>query len=118
MKHPDVKANPPNYVGVHYYGTKASEAQKYIEDMHNRFPDKKIIVSEIASISRDAPAVERFTIDMCNWFDQKDWIFEYAFFGCMTHLADNFVSPAAQLMRADGSFTPLMEKYMTQQPMR
>lgn len=118
MQHPDVKANPPNYLGLHYYGAKSSEAQKFVQDMHNKFPAQKVIVSEIASISRDPPSVEKFTIDMCNWFDQKDWIFEYAFFGCMTHLADGFVSPAAQLMRGDGSFTPLMEKYMTQQPMR
>jgi hypothetical protein len=48
--------------------------------------------------------------------DEKDWVFEYAFFGCMRVTADDFVSPAAQLMNADGSFTDLMWKYMSDQP--
>jgi hypothetical protein len=117
MNHPDVQANPPDYLGIHYYGTESCEAKKYIEDLHNKFPAQKVIVSEIASISHDPPSVEGFMIDMCNWFDERDWVFEYGFFGCMTHLADGFVSPAAQLMGEDGGFTPLMERYMNQQPM-
>jgi hypothetical protein len=117
MEHPDVRASPPNYLGMHYYGIEGSEAKKYIENLHNKFPDTKVIVSEIASISRYAPSAEVFTIDMCNWLDEKDWVFEYAFYGCMTYLPDNFVSPAARLMKEDGGFTPLMQKYMDQQPM-
>lgn len=117
MNHPDVRASPPDYLGLHYYGTEGADAKKYIEDLHNKFPDKKVIVSEIASISRHQPSVDGFTIDMCNWMDEKDWVFEYAFFGCMTYMPDDFVSPAARLMREDGSFTPLMERYMNQQPM-
>ncbi|KAH7112558.1 hypothetical protein B0J11DRAFT_446829 [Dendryphion nanum] len=118
MNHPDVKASPPDYLGLHYYGDKNADAKKYIEDMHNKWPSRPVIVSEIASISRDQSAVDTFTREMCNWFDGKDWVFEYAFFGCMTYLPDNFVSPAARLMREDGSFTPLMERYMNQQPMK
>jgi acyl carrier protein phosphodiesterase len=118
MNHPDVQASPPDYLGLHYYGTESADAQKYIEDMHKTFPDQKVIVSEIASISRNQPSVVGFTIDMCNWMDEQDWLFEYAFFGCMTQVPDSFVSPAARLMEEDGSFTSLMDRYMNQQPMK
>lgn len=117
MNHPDVRAAPPDFLGMHYYGTQGSDAKKYIEDLHNKFPGPKIIVSEIASIHRSEADVFGFTIDMCNWMDEKDWIFEYAFFGCMKEMPDNFVSPAARLMNPDGSFTKLMQKYMNEQPM-
>jgi len=36
----------------------------------------------------------------------------------MRKLADNFVSPAAQLMNADGSFTDLFYKLMYDQPIK
>jgi hypothetical protein len=111
-----VRDHPPDYLGLHWYGTQTDEAKKYITDMHNKFPGHKVIVSEIASISRDSNEVHRFTQDMCNWLDGTDYIFEYAFFGCMCNMPDNFVSPAARLMNPDGSFTDLMNKYMNKQP--
>lgn len=49
--------------------------------------------------------------------DEQEWIFEYGFFGCMRSVADDFVSPVAQLMNPDGTFTELMHKYMNEQPM-
>ena len=75
------------------------------------------MVSEIASISRDRKEVFSFTAQVANWMDQCPWIFEYAIFGCMAKCADDFVSPEAQLMNSDGSFTALMEKIMNEQPM-
>jgi hypothetical protein len=48
--------------------------------------------------------------------DEQEWIFEYGFFGCMRNVADDFVSPAAQLMHPDGTLTNLMVKYMNEQP--
>jgi hypothetical protein len=48
--------------------------------------------------------------------DEQDYIFEYAFFGCMMNMPDNYVSPEARLMNPDASFTDLMNKYMNQQP--
>lgn len=118
MAHPDVQANPPEYVGLHYYGDNVEDAKRYLFEMYQRLGSKPVIISEIASISRDQWRVDEFTRDMCNWLDEQDWVFEYAFFGCMTYLPDGFVSPAAALMREDGSFTPLMERYMHQQPMQ
>jgi len=53
-----------------------------------------------------------------NWADETPWIAEYAFFGCMRKLADDFVSPAAQLMNPDGSFTDLFYKLMYDQPIK
>jgi hypothetical protein len=111
-----VKDSPPDYLGIHWYGTSSDEAKKYIEDMHKKFPGTKIIVSEIASISRKKEDVHLFTQRMCNWMDEQDYIFEYAFFGCMMNMPDNYVSPEARLMNPDASFTNLMDKYMNQQP--
>ena len=85
--------------------------------MHNLYPNQPIIVSEIASTAQDQPSVVGFTVQVANWMDGTDYVFEYGFFGCMEHVADNFVSPAAQLMKADGSFTDLMYKLMFDQPM-
>lgn len=113
-----VKDSPPDYLGIHWYGERSDDAKKYIEDMHRKFPNHKIIVSEIASISRVKQDVHLFTQRMCNWMDGLDYIFEYAFFGCMRNMPDNFVSPEARLMNPDGSFTDLMNKYMNQQPMQ
>ena len=48
--------------------------------------------------------------------DEQEWIHEYGFFGCMRNVADDFVSPAAQLMNPDGTLTDLMIKYMNEQP--
>ena len=108
---------PPDYLGLHWYGTSSDECKKYITDMHAKFPNLPIIVSEIASISRDYEEVHAFTRDMCNWMDGVEWVFEYAFFGCMKDMPDSFVSPAARLMDEWGNFTDLMWKYMSDQPM-
>ena len=111
-----ISGNPPYYLGLHYYGTDGNKAIQFLEDMHAKFPNQPIIVSEIASTARDQPSVLGFTAQLANWMDGTDWIFEYGFFGCMQQLADDFISPEAQLMRPDGSFTDLMQKLMWDQP--
>ena len=85
--------------------------------MHSLYPKQHIIVSEIASTARDLASVVGFTVKVANWMDNTDYVFEYGFFGCMEHVADNFVSPAAQLMNPDGSFKDLMYKLMNDEPM-
>jgi hypothetical protein len=75
-----------------------------------------VVVSEIASISRDRNEVFAFTAQVANWCDQCAWVYEYSFFGCMRECADGFVSPEAQLMNSDGTLTELMQKLMTEQP--
>lgn len=112
-----VSKHPPDFLGLHYYGTDGTKAIDYLQSMHNRHPNTPVILSEFASISRDYNQVLGFTVQVVNWMDQKDWIFEYALFGCMRQVADGFVSPAAQLMKPDGNFTDLMWKYMSDQPM-
>lgn len=86
--------------------------------MHQKFPRQPIIVSEIASISRNKADVYGFTAHLANWMDNTPWIFEYGFFGCMRQVADNFVSPAAQLMEPSGAFTDLMLRLMHDQPIK
>ncbi|KAF2277761.1 uncharacterized protein EI97DRAFT_465891 [Westerdykella ornata] len=113
-----VKDCPPDFLGMHWYGTDPNLAIRDIEAMHKRFPKLRIIVSEIASISRDSHQVFEFTKKVCNWMDGTDYIFEYAFFGCMKKMPDQYVSEAARLMKPDGSFTDLMNKYMHEQPMK
>jgi hypothetical protein len=111
-----VRDSPPDYLGLHWYGTNASECQQYISFMHDKF-GLPVIVSEIASIDRNYDSVHAFTRDMCNWMDGVDWVFEYAFFGCMKDMPDDYVSPAARLMDGNGEFCDLMWKYMSDQPM-
>lgn len=84
---------------------------------HQKYPEYPVVVSEIASISRDKKEVFDFTAKLANWMDQCPWVFEYAFFGCMRELADDFVSPEAQLMNSDGTLRLLMHKLMNEQPM-
>ncbi|KAI9713373.1 MAG: hypothetical protein M1812_006651 [Candelaria pacifica] len=112
------QGSSPDYLGLHYYGTDGDQAIAFIESMHNKYPKHPIIVSEIASTSRDKKEVVEFTAKTVNWMDQTGYIFEYGFFGCMRKLADGFVSPAAQLMNGDGTFTDLMNKLMYEQPMK
>jgi hypothetical protein len=76
-----------------------------------------VVISEIASISRDKKEVFAFTAQVANWCDQCPWVYEYSFFGCMREVADNFVSPEAQLMNSDGTLRYLMHKFMNEQPM-
>lgn len=112
-----VASDPPDFIGLHYYGTDKNGAIKYFEEMHHKHPKHPLIISELASTARDYGEVEDFTIHVANWCDSSPYVFEYGFFGCMRHLADDFVSPEAQLMNHDGSFKPLMHKLMTEAPM-
>jgi hypothetical protein len=112
-----VSKNPPDYLGLHWYGTKGDEMIKYLESMHEQYPKQPIIVSEWASTSRSYPDVLGLTVQLANWMDDTHWVAEYGLFGCMRQPADNFVSPEAQLMNGDASFTDLMWKYMSDQPM-
>lgn len=113
-----VSSSPPDFLGLHYYGTDGDAAIQYLESMRQCFPQQPIIVSEIASISRNDNDVRGFTAHLANWMDQTDWIFEYGFFGCMRQVADGYVSPAAQLMYPDGNFTDLMYKLMSDTTIR
>ncbi|GAB7347212.1 hypothetical protein MBLNU459_g3318t1 [Dothideomycetes sp. NU459] len=109
---------PPDYLGLHWYGTSGDIMISYLEGMHQKYPNIPIYVSEWASVHREHSEVTAMTAQVANWMDERDWIFEYGLFGCMKHVADDFVSPAAQLMESDGSFTKLMKKYISEQPMR
>ena len=113
-----VSPTPPDYLGMHYYGPTSEGAIREIENIHSLYPHLPLIVSEIACIARDPASVLSFTVQVANWMDATDYVFEYGFFGCMRRLADDFVSPAARLMNPDGSFTALMDMLMGDQPMR
>ncbi|KAF3940588.1 hypothetical protein ABW19_dt0209052 [Dactylella cylindrospora] len=113
-----VKDAPPDYIGVHYYGTHAADAKEFLHKIHKEYPKQPIIVSEIASISRNKKNVYAFTRNIANWMDQQDWIFEYTFFGCMRNMPDDFVSPEARLMTPKGDFTKLMKLLMHEQPIK
>lgn len=76
------------------------------------------MVTEIACIDRNYQAVVNFTVQICNWLDSKDWVFEYGLFDFQRKVADGFVSPAAQLMDGNGNFTELGKMYVHQQPMK
>ncbi|KAI1480996.1 glycoside hydrolase family 128 protein [Daldinia eschscholtzii] len=112
-----ISRDPPDFLCLHYYSTNANDAIKYIQDMHNKWPQRKVMVTEIASIDRNYPAVVNFTVQICNWLDSQDWVFEYGLFDFQRKVADGFVSPAAQLMDGNGNFTELGKMYVHQQPM-
>ena len=57
-----------------------------------------------------------FTAQLANWMDDTPWVSHYYFFGWMLHPADNFVSPAAQLMNSDTSNRDLMMKLIWDKP--
>lgn len=84
---------------------------------HKKYPSYPIIISELGCISRHKSEVYAFTAELSNWMDDCPYIFEYAWFGCMAKVADDFVSKEAQLMDSDGNFTELMEKLMNEHPM-
>jgi len=113
-----VATHPPDYLGLHYYGPNGDDAAKFIEEMHEAHPKMPVIVSEIACTSRDEGQVYHFTAKLADWMDGQEWVFEYGFFGCMTHVADGFVSPKAQLMKPDGHFTELMDKLIHEVPVK
>ncbi|KAJ8126221.1 hypothetical protein O1611_g7418 [Lasiodiplodia mahajangana] len=113
-----VSKDPPDFLCLHYYSTSADEAIKYIDNMHNKWPKLKVMVTEIACIDRNYKAVLGFTVKICNWMDTKDYIFEYGLFDFQRKVADSFVSPAAQLMDGNGNFTELGKMYVHQQPMK
>ncbi len=106
----------PDFLGLHWYGADAGAARAYLTRMHEAY-GLPVVVSEIACTDGDARRVARFTADMANWMDATDWVVEYGFFGCMRQVADDFVSPAAQLMDEQGRFTPLMRRLVEEQPM-
>ncbi|KAK7755589.1 hypothetical protein SLS62_002524 [Diatrype stigma] len=104
----------PDLLGVHYYTTQdgaaadeVAAAQAYIQGQSAAYGGLPVIVSEIASTSRDPAVVDAFTRQMAQWLDEQDWVAQYGFFGMSRAVADDFVSPAAQLMDADGNLTPL-----------
>ncbi|KAF6833506.1 hypothetical protein CPLU01_05544 [Colletotrichum plurivorum] len=101
----------PDFLGVHYYGPDVEDAKRRITSVYEKY-GIPLSVNEVASTSRDAREVERFTDQLSAWMDAQDWIDEYGWFGCMAHCADDFVSPAAQLMDEKGAFTPLMRRLM------
>ncbi|KAI1649251.1 glycoside hydrolase family 128 protein [Daldinia loculata] len=113
-----VSKDPPDFLCLHYYSKNANDAIKYIQDMHNKWPKHKVMVTEIACIDRNYQAVVNFTVHICNWLDSQNWVFEYGLFDFQRKVADGFVSPAAQLMDANGNFTELGKMYVHQQPMK
>ena len=113
-----VERDPPDFLGVHYYGTDHQAAIKFLEEIHTRHPKQKLFVSETASIARNYHDVLTFTVEVANFMDKAEWVEAYGFFGCMRSCADGFVSPEAQLMKPDGHFTDLMYKLMYDQPMK
>jgi hypothetical protein len=107
-------AERPDFLGAHFYtaqGQSADQgldaAKKHLGGLHAKFPQRPLVVSEIACTSRDGANVDKFTHDIVAWMNGQDWIKEFGLFAAMRELADNFVSPAAQLMDKQGNWTKL-----------
>jgi len=113
-----IRPRLPDYIGLHYYGTDVAAAIQYFNSVYNNFPTIPVVVSEIASISRDYSQVLSFTAELANWMDSTDWVFEYGFMGFTQQPVDEFVSPQAQLMNPDGSFSDLGMTIIYDQPIK
>ncbi len=107
----------PDLLAVHFYtsadapsSSEVPAAQAYIRGQHDAY-GLPVVVSEIASTSRDAGQVDAFTRAMAQWLDAQDWVHQYGFFGMSREPADAFVSPAAQLLDGNGYLTPLGRFY-------
>jgi len=46
-----VASDPPDLLDLHWYGTDHIKAIKYFEEMHAKYPEQPLFVTEIASIS-------------------------------------------------------------------
>lgn len=99
----------PDYLGLHVYDTDGNRAIQYMRDMYQKYR-LPLYITEIASVHRNYRDVLYFTAQLTNWMDNTPWVERYFFFGWMPTLADNFVSPAAQLMNSDGRSRDLMMK--------
>lgn len=56
----------PDFMGVHYYGEDVEEAIKYLRGVRERFPEMRVVVSEVGCTSREYEVVVRFTGVLCN----------------------------------------------------
>lgn len=105
----------PNYLGLHVYETDGDRAIRYMQEMYAKYRIP-LYITEIASVSRNYIDVLYFTAQLANWMDDTPWVEKYFFFGWMPRCADNFVSPAAQLMNSDTSNRDLMMKLVYDKP--
>ncbi|XXH02242.1 hypothetical protein Hte_008610 [Hypoxylon texense] len=105
----------PDYLNLHFYtlpnnpcDQEIQNAEKYFSDKHKTY-NLPVIIGEIASTSRDANQVVKFTKEVSKWLDKpaQSWVVEYGFFGVSTKVDDSFVSPAAQMLDSKGAWTDL-----------
>lgn len=110
----------PDYVGLHYYTTDGNPVagevtwgQNYLTTAHTKY-NLPVFVNEIASTSRDAGQVQQFSDEMTEWMEkpEQSWIAQYGFFGASLTVANNWVSPEAQLLDSSGSWTSLGKDLM------
>jgi hypothetical protein len=54
----------PDYITTHYYGTDGNAAIKFLQNLHDKYPSKPMLVTEIASIHRKYDDVLGFTAQL------------------------------------------------------
>lgn len=110
----------PDYVGLHYYTTAGNPVdgeitwgQNYLTTAHTKY-NLPLFVNEMASTSRDSADVQTFSDTMKQWMDEPEqsWIAQYGFFGASLAVANDWVSPEAQLLDSSGSWTSLGKDLM------
>ena len=103
----------PDYLGLHFYGDQRSSADEeiaaakaYIAGRHERH-GLDVVIVELASTSRDGAVVDRFSKEVGAWLDEQSWVLAYGLFGVERSPVNDFISPAAQLLDAEGRWTEL-----------
>lgn len=115
----------PDILGLHFYTMPDQTADQGLAAAKGYFGERRarfelpVVISELASTSRDPAVVDRFTRDLARWLEGREqaWVVEYGFFGVMREMADGFVSPAAQMLDGEGEWTGLGRWWVGLKPM-
>ncbi|KAI1077753.1 glycoside hydrolase family 128 protein [Whalleya microplaca] len=107
------KDEQPDYLNLHFYTTDGNPVDQeiqsgktYLSGRHDTYK-LPVIVGEIASTSRNANDVDKFSKDLAQWLDSQNWVVEYGLYGVSCDVSDSFVSPVAQLLDSNGAWTAL-----------
>ncbi|RSH85580.1 hypothetical protein EHS25_003719 [Saitozyma podzolica] len=110
-------ADAPDIIGMHAYATDFDGLTSKVESFYSTF-GRPIIVSEFAmanfaGFEPTQQEVYDFMGQTTLWFDQQDYVINYAWFGAVRDSANlHDVPETNRLMAADGTITPLGQQYI------
>ncbi|KAL0581171.1 hypothetical protein V5O48_000861 [Marasmius crinis-equi] len=97
-----------DFIPVHWYGTGVAGFYDYLWQIHSRFGNRTLWVTEYASTSLNATEVEDFLNQTTVYLDGLDWVERYAWFGYFR--PEN--GSAYNMLEADGGLNNLGKHYV------